>query len=141
MTRNFPDKKPVTLFGAALGVGANDPGCAAGPDRILSSALIRALAENSGRVVKRGDVIQDADDTSESKYARVAAVCRELALQVKQSVKGGEFPVVLGGEHTCAIGTWSGVTEALDARGRFGLIWIDAHMDAHTVETLSLIHI
>jgi arginase len=42
---------------------------------------------------------------------------------------------VLGGDHSCAIGTWSGVHEAISAKGDLGLIWVDAHMDSHTPET------
>jgi arginase len=47
----------------------------------------------------------------------------------------GKLPVVVGGDHSCAIGTWKGVASALRARGPLGLIWIDAHMDAHTPQT------
>jgi arginase len=45
------------------------------------------------------------------------------------------FPVVIGGEHTIAMATWSGVIKALKADKKFGLIWLDAHMDSHTYET------
>ena len=45
------------------------------------------------------------------------------------------FPVIIGGDHSCAIGSWSGIIEALDADQKYGLIWIDAHMDSHTFET------
>ena len=54
---------------------------------------------------------------------------RRLARSVSQAVKKGLFPVVLGGDHTNAIGTWNGV------QGPLALLWIDAHMDAHTLET------
>ena len=47
----------------------------------------------------------------------------------------GEFVALFGGDHSCAIGSWSGVAKALAPRGRPGLIWIDAHMDSHTPET------
>ncbi|MFQ5937375.1 MAG: arginase, partial [Acidiferrobacterales bacterium] len=40
-----------------------------------------------------------------------------------------------GGDHSCAIGTWTGVTGALASSGSVGLIWLDAHMDSHTPET------
>lgn len=46
--------------------------------------------------------------------------------------------IVLGGDHSCAIGTWSGVSQALHekkAKAELGLIWVDAHLDAHTPET------
>lgn len=45
------------------------------------------------------------------------------------------FPIVLGGDHSIAMGTWSAVTQHLKAEGNFGLIWVDAHMDSHTFET------
>ena len=38
--------------------------------------------------------------------------------------------VVIGGDHTCALGTWSGVSNALEQTA-IGMIWIDAHLDAH----------
>ncbi|MFT7432417.1 MAG: arginase [Alphaproteobacteria bacterium] len=58
-----------------------------------------------------------------------------LSDRVSHVVRHGHFPVVIGGDHACAMGTWSGVTSALEAEEQFGLIWIDAHMDAHTPET------
>jgi arginase len=47
----------------------------------------------------------------------------------------GERFLVVGGDHSCAIGTWSGVADALRPSGALGLIWIDAHMDMHVPET------
>lgn len=43
--------------------------------------------------------------------------------------------LVIGGDHSCALGTWAGVLNALPSGKRLGLIWLDAHMDAHTFET------
>jgi len=43
--------------------------------------------------------------------------------------------LVIGGDHSCALGTWSGVLNGLRQPGQFGLIWLDAHMDAHTFAT------
>lgn len=43
--------------------------------------------------------------------------------------------LVIGGDHSCALGTWAGVLNALKPDQRLGLIWLDAHMDAHTFET------
>jgi len=42
---------------------------------------------------------------------------------------------VIGGDHAVAVGTWAGVTHNLGAKEKFGLIWMDAHMDAHTMKT------
>jgi arginase len=43
--------------------------------------------------------------------------------------------LVIGGDHSCALGTWGGVLNGLRQSGKFGLIWLDAHMDAHTFDT------
>ncbi len=43
--------------------------------------------------------------------------------------------LVIGGDHSCALGTWGGVLNGLRQPGQFGLIWLDAHMDAHTFAT------
>jgi len=74
-----------------------------------------------------------ADDQSPLKA--VTKTSRQLAQQVIRSVKGSAFFTVIGGDHTCAIGTWSGAANALQKKGRLGLIWFDAHMDSHTPET------
>ncbi|MGZ8918720.1 MAG: arginase [Methylobacter sp.] len=43
--------------------------------------------------------------------------------------------LVIGGDHSCALGTWGGVLNGLPQPGKFCLIWLDAHMDAHTFAT------
>lgn len=60
---------------------------------------------------------------------------KRLASHTSKAVQHNKFPIVIGGDHACAIGTWSGVISALQAEGEFGLIWIDAHMDSHTLST------
>ena len=56
-----------------------------------------------------------------------------FAHEVAHSFETGHFPVVIGGDHSIAIGTWNGVAKA--KKNPLGLIWIDAHMDGHTNET------
>jgi arginase len=63
----------------------------------------------------------------------MARLSSELAALVAQSVRGGRLPCVIGGDHSCAVGTWSGAARGLD--GPLGLVWIDAHMDSHTPGT------
>ena len=62
-------------------------------------------------------------------------VFAKISEQVKEIISKDHFPVVIGGDHSNAIGTWSGVVKAHNAAGEFGLIWIDAHMDSHTYAT------
>jgi arginase len=67
------------------------------------------------------------------KITTVTEQCTLLAHTVSALVKENKFFMVIGGDHSSAIGTWSGVYEALHEP--CGLIWIDAHMDSHTPET------
>lgn len=57
---------------------------------------------------------------------------QRLAKCILKTLQKGAFPFVIGGDHTCAVGTWNG---ALQFKKNFGLIWIDAHLDSHTPET------
>jgi len=85
-----------------------------------------------------------AGDTTEI----VVAVGQALAGRAEELVARGRIPLVLGGDHSCAIGTWKGIARGLAARSAaafldleasirtsLGLVWIDAHMDAHTAQT------
>jgi arginase len=57
-----------------------------------------------------------------------------LADAVARAIAAGRFPVVLGGDHAIVMGSWAGV--ARGHRGaKLGLIWLDAHLDAHTLQT------
>jgi len=67
------------------------------------------------------------------KLAAISEECKKLATHVSELVAKNQFFTVLGGDHSCAIGTWSGVHAAL--KNNVGLIWFDAHMDSHTPET------
>jgi arginase len=50
-------------------------------------------------------------------------------------VKRGRRFLVIGGDHSCAVDTWSGASNALRRSGPLGLIWIDAHLDMHVPAT------
>ena len=63
----------------------------------------------------------------------VAELCTRLAQHSYQLTKNNQLFATIGGDHSCAIGTWSGVAAAVP--GPIGLLWIDAHMDSHTPET------
>lgn len=63
----------------------------------------------------------------------VAALSAILSQSTEHSVQQKRFFITLGGDHTAAIGSWSGASHALT--GDLGLLWFDAHMDAHTFET------
>ena len=64
---------------------------------------------------------------------RIVSFNKKLAALVSLTIDSGRFPVVIGGDHSIAVGTWSGVKQSLGSP--FSLIWIDAHLDGHTLES------
>lgn len=58
-----------------------------------------------------------------------------LSHLIRKTITKGLFPLVVGGDHAMAVSTWSTITDACNLREQIGLIWIDAHMDAHTLHT------
>ena len=123
--------KPVEIIGVACGDGAANNGCESGPDALQSGGLVSRLQRRRPTAAWHETI----RTTPGSPLQTVHGVCQRLAQQVLAVVEQGGLPVVLGGDHSCAIGTWKGVASAVRTRGPLGLIWIDAHMDAHTPET------
>ena len=121
----------VRIIGVASGLGAQDQRCEDGPVAFHRSQAWHAL-EHHPRV-DWGKTIFPPDIAGLSAVARIAEVCRDLADEVELALRDEAFPVVLGGDHSVAIGTWSGV--ARFAGAPLGLLWIDAHLDSHTPET------
>ena len=124
-------KRSIRILGAASGLGAQDTGCEDGPVAFHHSQAWHELAHHPG--VSWGQTLFASDDKSHTPAMRIAGLCRHLADAVEQTLAAGEFPVVLGGDHSVAVGTWSGV--ARHAGAPIGLLWIDAHLDSHTQET------
>ena len=123
-------RRQVEVIGAAWGLGGAHPGCAEAP-AVLVPMLVSRLAAR-GVPVARGPVIEP-DSGERRKQQAIGRLCGHLGSAVAEALRHGRLPCVLGGDHTCAGGTWSGVARAL--RGPLGLLWIDAHMDSHTPAT------
>src|SRR5262245_6290789 len=119
----------VCIVGAASGRGAKDRGSEAGPEALRRSDLATRLWRSGLDPI--WEAIIPAENTADD-IAAVRNLCAPLSQRVRTIVARGSFPLVLGGDHSCAVGTWSGVAAAMRPRGPIGLIWIDAHMDAHT---------
>ncbi len=66
----------------------------------------------------------------------IVRVCTRLAARAEAAVDAGQFPLVLGGDHSIAVGTISGMCRAFRRRGqRLGVVWVDAHADMNTPES------
>lgn len=122
----------VRIIGVATGRGAGDEGCQRGPDTLRARGL-------TAHLTRAGVPAQwHATLRASRALAPLEAVRRLASLQsrhVHRLGRSGHFPLVLGGDHSCGIGTWSGAARALRPRGALGLVWIDAHMDAHVPAT------
>jgi arginase len=127
-------RKAVQVIGVASGCGARDTGCEAGADALRTMRITARLRAHGYRA-RWADMIRPASSYRANTLEAVRRVCVRLAGRVERVVREGDMPVVVGGDHTSAIGTWKGVAHALQERGLVGLLWIDAHMDAHTPET------
>ena len=125
--------KTLRIVGVACGLGARDRRCETGPD-VLRAAKLIARLRSRGFKAAWSDTIRPAA-AEEDPLKAVAGTCRRLARRVEELLRRDGFPIVLGGDHSCAIGTWKGMARALRPQGALGLIWVDAHMDAHTPQT------
>ena len=123
-------QRHVELIGAAWGLGGADPGCAGAP-RVLMPLLRERLAAQ-GVINFTGPILEPPPGERRKTFA-VSKLCGELAAAVAAARRRDRLPCVIGGDHSCAGGTWTGVARTL--QGSLGLVWIDAHMDSHTPAT------
>jgi arginase len=123
-------QRQVEIIGAAWGLGGAEPGCAYAP--AVLGPLLEARLAAAGVAARAGPTLR-AMPGERRKQAAVGRLCSLLATAVADALREGRLPCVLGGDHSCAGGTWAGVARTL--HGALGLVWIDAHMDSHTPGT------
>ena len=123
-------QRQIELIGAAWGLGGANPGCADAP-AALAPLLAQRLAA-CGVASLPGPMLSPAP-AERRKQMAVSRLCALLASAVADAVRRERLACVIGGDHSCAGGTWTGVARAL--KGSLGLVWVDAHMDAHTPGT------
>lgn len=124
----------IAVIGVASGHGAGDPGCQDGSEVVRALRFLSDL-ETIDDGLHWDEPVRAAQPVPRDPVDAVQGVVTRLADSVGRHLEHGDFPLVIGGDHSCAIGTWSGVKRVLGAEARLGLIWIDAHMDSHTVAT------
>jgi len=130
--------QPVAVIGAGLDLGAGRRGVDMGPSAIRYAGLDDRVAELGRRVEDRGDVVTAvAEATSvvdeRMRYLpQIKATCERIAELVAGAVADGHVPLVLGGDHSVALGTLGGLARA---SGPGGVLWLDAHGDLNRPET------
>ena len=132
----------VHLLGVPMDLGSGRRGVDMGPSAIRIAGVADRLTELGHKVVDEGDiVIKNMEELKvgheRARYlgeiARAAAI---IARKVERIMGLGHFPLVLGGDHSIAVGTVSGIAAYAQRQDqRVGLLWIDAHGDINTPET------
>ncbi|MEJ8568324.1 arginase [Elongatibacter sediminis] len=128
--------KTVNIVGVPLDLGASRRGTDMGPSALRIAGLGDALRRLGYRVERESDIPAPAMETrsTEDRKARfkpqILKVCQDLASKVKLILEANEFPLIIGGDHSIAMGTIAGVSSHFRDRGEsLGLIWFDAHGD------------
>lgn len=125
------------LVGYACGAGASKDGCKKGSNYLKQHHIEKALLDQgydaSWLPLYESELSEPK--SYDEKRIYISDYCHAVATQSAELINNQTFPLVFGGDHSMAMGTWSGVVSALNAYQNFGLMWIDAHMDAHTPST------
>ena len=132
----------IHLIGVPLDLGASRRGTDMGPSALRLTGIRQRLAALGHDLHDLGNVAVSMAESCEEGDPRqrfaepIAAACALLAARTAASAEEKAVPLVLGGDHSLAMGSISGVAAAYAARAaRLGVIWVDAHADMNTPET------
>jgi len=132
----------IRIIGVPMDLGASRRGVDMGPSALRVGGLAQQLKSMGHQVEDAGNVlVKQAEEQhygeKRAKYlAEIVETCRGLAQIVEKTLEDGMVPLVLGGDHSVAVGTAAGVTAWFRKKEkRVGLIWLDAHADMNTPES------
>lgn len=125
-----------------MDLGADRRGVDMGPSAVRVAGVNERLAELGYEVTDAGNIpVRNAEmmkiaDRKLKYLPEITAACQTLADQVEAALDAGSTPIVLGGDHSIAIGSVGGLSAFHHKRGqRVGVIWFDAHGDMNTPDT------
>jgi arginase len=133
-----PKTGRVAIIGAELDLGAGRRGVDMGPSAIRYAGLGERLAalgipaEDWGNVFTHVRETMDPGDRNARFLGEIRETCERIAEQVRSAVEQGSVPLVLGGDHSVAVGTIGGLASL---HGSGGVLWFDAHTDLNTPST------
>jgi arginase len=128
----------VAIIGVPVDLGANRRGTDMGPSAIRYAGLNHHLESIGFMVSDLGNIEVPIPETAlikdpKLKYLNeIVKMAETLALWVEKVLNDGQFPLVIGGDHSISIGTLAGITRL---KPGVGIIWVDAHGDFNTLET------
>jgi arginase len=132
----------IAIAGVPLDLGAGRRGVDMGPSAVR-------VANLNGRLASLGHEIEDLgnlpvaqpeslpEGPANAKYLpQITETCTRLATLIEETLDRGVFPLILGGDHSIAVGTVAGLSHHFRRRNqRIGIVWIDAHADMNTPES------
>jgi arginase len=130
--------KKLSIIGMPMDLGQMRRGVDMGPSAIRYAGVVERLRNLFDEVHDLGDIPIGRpevviDEQSNLRNLHLVAEKNEaLSKEVDQAISSGAFPLVLGGDHSIAIGTLAGVSKHYKS---LGVIWYDAHGDLNTAET------
>ncbi len=140
-TQSLPPRR-IRIIGVPLDMGASRRGVGMGPSAMRVAGLEARLESLGHQVMDGGNIrVEEAEtrtpgDKNAHYLEEIAETCTRTAEAVLAALEAETTPLILGGDHSLAAGSVSGVAEFYRRRGqRIGVIWIDAHADLNTPET------
>ena len=131
-------KRQIAIIGAALDLGQGRRGVDMGPSAMRAAGLEERLQSLGYTVHDHGNVESPEPEATTLRDERarflpeIRETCALIAGHIVEASAAGEIPLVLGGDHSVALGTLGGLARA---HGPGGVLWIDAHSDINTPET------
>src|SRR5580700_2067920 len=139
--QSLPTRR-IRVIGVPLDMGASRRGVDMGPSAMRVAGLEARLEALGHQVTDGGNILVEIAETqafgsTNARYLKqIAETCTRTAEAVVKTLEEGKTPLVLGGDHSLAAGSVSGVAEFYRRQGqKIGVIWIDAHSDINTPET------
>ena len=139
--QSLPTRR-IRVLGVPLDLGASRRGVDMGPSAVRVAGLEARLEALGHQVTDGGNIRVEIAETQNAGSANarflneIADTCTRTAEAVVQALEDGMTPLVLGGDHSLAAGTVSGVAEFYRRhQQKIGVLWIDAHSDINTPET------
>lgn len=129
-------ERRLALISAPFSGGAGIAGCELAPAALQEAGLARALRSAGRRVREEGLAMNDCGPAARATVPQLIDACRRVCDAVMMALTEGELPVVLGGDHSLAIGSLAGVTRNSHRHQRpLWVLWLDAHADFNTFAT------
>lgn len=130
----------VNVIGVPLNLGCDCAGAETAPNHLRENGLMKIIRKHGHRGFDLGNLyVPPVNNEDKYTYSRqmkyldtIVEVNNNLAELVYDTLRGGAFPLIVGGDHSLGLGSASGVGKCFDD---FGIIWLDAHGNLNTSET------